>query len=817
MICLCRETLKYKTNEDVSAVICMYDEDNKKLRIPSLYLLKSAEYFKLFSQYVNLKIALDKDKKPIILCNSNVQYFRCTSIYNSVLQVASSGKLNDAFLKKLVASFNNVIKNEEIAEYLAKALVFDVEESSKLDLRDIATFGMNVLDNDCAEEIISAQRSNDIAINTHTLFQNECTDKFFLRLPTKSQLQDDEVDLYDLIPTRSEVCTPYANSKAYTSSYKDPSSGIPASMYPLIEGNPDNNGMQIQENEVDFYNTLDQWIRSNVKDEYGVDSLDVDDKDIVLDPTTSQYLEKLLQLMYSWHWSHNPNMPIYSPESQEDDGNTEASNFVFSVKAGEEFDTKIPAFYPLISFVRNAAIELGYKVWIDAVIQLGRWGTRKPTALYFKGYNYIFDLATNVRKPYIGSIKDYHLVQDSDGSMMTAKAVIVDNNLIVDNKYVLSKFKEQIKVLSIPVGIQFTEVYERDDGKKLILDNYCTILETVVALFRRRNGDSVDINPKGFTIDDDLTIHAPSVVESLSYSKIRADVRNNRNQLLRNPFNVSIDLMSVYLDLKNSAQNPDINLFEIIDNGIQCDDLEDNFEQNSFSSIDEFAEKYSSCIILNPDFAISLNVFKEIFPIIVKANSLYLASQKKDLETALNCYKEAMLEYDFNMFDVLGTKKSSFRAILGLSKAKDATGSLSLEKVPEEEPKEMSVEKEIEKAATVWKHSIFKEYSGEGDVYRVSLNDQFLGYFNIYQTEVKTSSGVKRKRNFIILADDFYEKYPDVRIEDGRLALKGILISVVRAMYAYIMDNEFDAKLEIKTFFENKEAMVEFMDRIKSV
>ena len=47
---------------------------------------------------------------------------------------------------------------------------------------------------------------------------------------------------------------------------------------------------------------------------------------------------------------------------------------------------------------------LGY---VDAIIQLARWGERKPTLLIVDGYALTFSLADNTTKAYVGSASDY--------------------------------------------------------------------------------------------------------------------------------------------------------------------------------------------------------------------------------------------------------------------------------------------------------------------------------------------------------------------------------------------------------------------------
>lgn len=119
-----------------------------------------------------------------------------------------------------------------------------------------------------------------------------------------------------------------------------------------------------------MYEALVKWMQGNIAEEYGKSALEADDKNIVLDLNSQGYLNTLLCAIYSWHWSHNPNVPFYDPENpDEDDDDAETSSkYSYRMKPGEEYTMRMNAYYPLQDFVRDASVALGYKVYAEAVI-----------------------------------------------------------------------------------------------------------------------------------------------------------------------------------------------------------------------------------------------------------------------------------------------------------------------------------------------------------------------------------------------------------------------------------------------------------------
>ncbi|MFQ9150770.1 MAG: hypothetical protein ACLR6B_03750 [Blautia sp.] len=140
----------------------------------------------------------------------------------------------------------------------------------------------------------------------------------------------------------------------YTQITDAPGSGVPSSMYPLVEGKASNNTLPIQENEQEMYDALVKWMQSNIVEEYGKSALDADDKNVVLDLNSQGYLNALMCAIYSWHWSHNPNVPFYDPEERKQMMTMMIAKlhlqYSYRLKPGEEFAMRMNAYYPLQNF-----------------------------------------------------------------------------------------------------------------------------------------------------------------------------------------------------------------------------------------------------------------------------------------------------------------------------------------------------------------------------------------------------------------------------------------------------------------------------------
>lgn len=751
------------------AVFGIYDPSVSNIK--ASMLLQSQELFSHFSTTTDLKVSLEDDY-PIIITEATSNLVDCTKVYEHIKGNLAKlgGTFTDEQKNMYIDKVESLVNNRDAAVVITEFTIADINSHKYLRLSAIAPFGISQLDPAVASTIMQHYATRDIAGSTKTLFQKTCTDKLFLRLPSQIEMEDEDLDFETLVPKREEVCNPYNNPIAYTSMYKKPGSGITPDMYPLIEGSMENNELPIQENEQEFYDTLLNWIKANIVAAFGDKALDTDVKNIILDSNTEQFLNAMLSVIYSWHWGHNPNVPSYMPEDKSDEfssSDSANSSYVFSLNPGEENELHIPAFIPLQDYVKQAAMELGYPVYAEAIVKLCRWGTRKPSALYFDGFPYIFDLGKNITKAYAGKISDYVLAEDENGMNMFLNCAIMCNAHIIDTKYTV-EHGYTYNSLPVPVGLGFTQIYthKNDPAKKLKMNVYVSMIDFVRNLFMQNNGNFKGLQnfkPKGFSVTEDGIILAPEQLPTLeSIGTLRARYHNERSTALANPFYKNEVLEDLCIDLKVNTQNDDVEIdhFSVIDNGIQTADLESMFKDNAFSNLNELAEKFASCIISSKESAIKINIFNILLPILLEVNKNVAGSDKMTLPEILNAYKDAMLKYNYSdesaFLATRNTGTKSFSEISGLAATVTADVKPMQSFTPEEPEKKVTTVEE-EYVRTQRKNLVVK--IGElQEVSKVVCGDSntVVGYVYLSREIING----KKKTKLILLDNEYLEKHP---------------------------------------------------------
>lgn len=822
----------------------------EKSNITNRYLLGTYKLFDFYNKLTPLQLSL-YNNKPVIIANGGktVNVTAAVTQIDNLLKNQDSEKskkaLDEQQLNKLYLFFERAVGSLERAKFVVNSIVEFL--CTDFPMERVDNFPANDIDKDYLDIILSSLQMRDVARKTSNLFQEKCTDKLSFKLPTRAQLLSDAVDYSELTPKRSEICNPYKFYAMYTSRYKSPGSGVPSSMYPLVEGKSSNNALPIQDNEVEMYDTIVQWMQSNIADEYGASALEADEKNVVIDLTTSEYLNELLATLYSWHWSHNPNVPFYDPEEvdeQSDDNSADTSSkYSFKLMPGEEYKDHVLAIYPLQDFVKAASLQLGYKIYAEAIIKLCRWGDRKPTALYFEGFPRIFDLGTNTIKAYYGSISDYHQSIDSEGCNLIAKQLIFDSTSIVDRK-AFSDRGYNYNSFPTCIGIVFAQVYthKKDPTKRICLEKYYSMLDIVTQLILAKKGVTTAFKPKGFFIDDDGVIHAPdSITDFTSVSKIHDKYIAEQSSLLANPYFCNDVLQDLFIELKSFDSGDEISHFAIINEGIQTADLDSAFDDNSFSSIEELAEKSRDFIITNRNSAINLSVFKDLLPILIKVNKVCIANEEtKNVSAILNAYRDAIAEYGYkneiaflantknhydNYCDLCAVKREAIlqksnyfsdgnvstdqqsalaapEAAANKEEKEDAetiaTGDNSeINKIAdylvapiknEEKASEMKIVQPMMQSH----RSVIKSDDGDGNIFKIRHGDYLMGYCTITE---KTVSDTK-KPEYILHSADYFTKNPDDTrtVQDDAVRFS----SVVKFMLLDLLAMEkSDAKIAI--------------------
>lgn len=605
---------------------------------------------------------INEIEAPVITCNET---YDVTDIYKLVsghLLEHNATTLGEELLASAAAGLSTALKIDVdlVKEILTAAELQYAYEHAEYDAN--FSVGVDRIDSDFFgttkrffDAINAKHDSMFISISNDdnkTLFQEKETDPLFIKLPDNQTLINaiESDTLVELMPKFGEVAIPFSkDSAAYTPFYKEPDSYIPESEYVLIEGDPRNNSLGIQENEQTFYKALDEWCQYCIKQSFGSNIKFDDNSKVILDQNSQKFLTELINTLYIWYWRHNKNVPasISVLETDDEDSNSNSdtvdSKYEYAVRAGEEGSTTyINALISLDEFLDRVSIELGYKVYLDAVIKLARWGTRKCTALVFENYPYTFELGTGSSEDNIGHISDYDLVTIGDDSKSKVIEFMFEStNPIVDKKYLLNNDYKQ-KLLAAPVGVAFVSTLRRhSDGKELKAPVYISMIDLVTEIYT--NNSFV-----GISVDENGKIHCTANVEKASditMGKVISYVKSHSGKDLIDPIAISESLQNVYISL--GVPGRDQNQFTILENVLSDTELQENIVLSKFNNQNKLMELFDTCQISSYDMAIEFNVANIILPIYLNVSKRVLSGEVKSFEDLLNVFAEEMLKQDY--------------------------------------------------------------------------------------------------------------------------------------------------------------------------
>lgn len=807
------------TTEDV--VLGIYDDGK---RVFSNQLIKIYKLFEHYNASVPLKLSL-RGNSPVIISTGG-RALEITKMHKQITDLIDKRGLK-IVVKNKQSLYNTVNQqlggnNLDLATFIIDALID--ERMVKLSLKDIDNFPVMDIDKNFASIILDELHNREVAKYTTNLFQKECTDKLSLALPSRALLANEDIEYGDLVPKRSEICDPYTIPAMYTTDYKAPGSGVPASMYPLVEGKASNNTLPIQDNEREMYDKLVKWMQGNVVAEYGKSALDTEDKNVVLDINTQEYLNTLMCAIYSWHWSHNPNVPFYDPEEKstgDDDDSDTSSKYSYHIKPGEEFNMRINAYFPLQNFVKDAAITLGYKVYAEAIVKLCRWGSRKPSALYFDGYPKIFELGTNRVRSYLGNISDYKQAIDSDGCNLIAKKIIYDNTRITSTDYTVAN-GYKYNTFPTSIGVVFAQIYtnKNDPSRKIQLESYYSMLDIVILLMMNEKGIPTEFKPKGFSVDKDGKIHAPELLkDSVTMDELVAKYNSEKGSLMADPFYKNKVLQDLAINLKcESTTGIAMTHFSIISDSIQAD-FNNDYKDNEFHSKEELADKMASWIIQSAETATTLMIAKKLLPIVIDVNNECINGKTtKDVETILNAYRNAIIKHGYkNEADFLENVKNDAVSYCDIcmtevEKHKESQELKECHAFSEEPPKEDNKQMQNDVVTPIkvspktdeqFRRSIIKSADyAKGVIMRINhdQSNEVIGFCSVSDTYVNGT----RNRELILHKPDHFDT---CKADKRPISAATTRMSTV---YRYILQDLLtieDSNARVAIFFDSKECL----------
>lgn len=355
---------------------------------------------------------------------------------------------------------------------------------------------------------------------------------------------EDTLELPDLIPGYESLnpqinfgnipvkrLFPYIDSVAYEDALRMMGNPIPVT---YIIGNPQNNMLGIQPNEMRYYEALKNliiegiMIENNVVTRDEVEALMAQGKRSKI---VDQYLADLAADAFAVNWTHT-GMVLNTIESEvtDDDDDDSQGNVEIGVaypgyyrvdfKDGELITTMLVetcrkkftegSFIEGITRIRHYCNNQIFNsfAWAEALIRLLRWGDRKPSCLCIKSFDNskpeYLDLNTMTLTPFAGNVEDLVPVYIDQDNNITQRIYGVatispegfSNPSLIKDTFEVSLDKDK----PIPVGIMLRTDYVSQNIFKIDVVDIETFITMVSAGAIRLKGVSFDKETNTFSV-----------------------------------------------------------------------------------------------------------------------------------------------------------------------------------------------------------------------------------------------------------------------------------------------------------------------------
>lgn len=834
--------------------------DNKPINFHAFTLATNANIRSALGSYFDFKIAKMNDyKNPVITiepASIAVGANECTKLYTLLLQAYNKGGVLDKILEQnskenfaktielAKVSIYNLYKGNvsmEDSEFLSECIFGFYKYTKYTTLNDFEILPNNLIDKDYfveTQNFINSFKKVTIIGNNITLKQNTYNDEFFINIPSYPALTNDDLaDVSDLIPNLlEEVCRPYTENVAYTPNYRQ----VRNTPIKLIEGQKSNNGCLIFEYNERYYKSLLAQVKENIKAYYedaGKSSQILDQngnvKDsAVIDPYTQDYLLELCKQLYSLHWGHNKAVPILGAVKEDSSDNSDSyvtaeSKYTFSQDAtmGDNF---INALVLLENYLKKVSVSCGYKVYVEAVLQLSRWGLDKPTALLFDNYDKVFILGTSVVKNKDANLEDCVVLPHNGCTSYVSGLIRLDKTMVDKGMSNIEAIAPYLSAeITIPVGVCVTTDYVAKDlaqQSDIPEDSIIKSVQYFSAIDFVRNvvkDTSFTKNIDGVSYDSGLIKLALEDITFTTITQVLDELHNNSTLTSYNPFFRSEDLVNIYMDINAKMDNEiPSSVLTILNSKFASPNLSTDFRTISFSTKEELLEKKQNYQIVGSiQNAIDVCVLKEVLPIFFKANKITSGAVDADF---LNVYKQIMDEgfstetafyqiehkcvYHENAVNLNDDKSVNKMNTFGTVKEEPQQ---TLEKQQDAEPVKNETVEEV-------KHSEVISVSNDISLYKpitlqnaenprfIAINkDKLIG---VVFTRKETNGSVTYT---VMTSEEFNEMFPGKRLTSA-LPVKTITtIFLNQCMHLSEIN-----RVKKKVFFHNKDAYLLFANTV---
>lgn len=286
-----------------------------------------------------------------------------------------------------------------------------------------------------------------------------------------------------------------------------------------VAGSPSNNQLEIQSNELDFYNEFSNLFDSFVRGVEKWHGVQINPSDIEdCKKKAPKETVRLLEYLKSWvdaaavvNWTHTGRVVVpgdviyqynlfdfipfesYAEElrrsldvSDDDDyssnGDEAVSDDVVLLKAETSSDENVAQYLYMANFSnlidQYIRSENSFYAYAEAIVKLFRWGEMKPTKLKLQSRNSYFNLSTCLEDTFSGCIDDYSkVVFDEAGH--TRRLYKFIGNINTQSKPVDPDFfiENDLQQRSVPLGLLLFEQLKETGGLNFIFVDYLTFIE----------------------------------------------------------------------------------------------------------------------------------------------------------------------------------------------------------------------------------------------------------------------------------------------------------------------------------------------------
>lgn len=628
-----------------------------------------------------------------------------------------------------------------------------------------------------------------------TLFQNECTDDLFIEIPDRNLLLLDETIKYStIIPGRSSVCNPYSDVNAYSPKYANT---VAKYLIPMIEGNSANNTLAIQENEQKYYDALCKWVEFNIKEDFG-EGADGN----VIDELSRSYLTELADRLYAWHWQHNKNIPVNFADEEDDSDSDDGfdsesdsgatSRYGYQYEEGEEFRIN-NGLLVLEQFLEDASSKLGYKVYVEAVIKLARWGTRKCTALVFDGLDVMFNLGDNTIKRNLGNISDY-TVKVTDGKQHNMKGVITFRSKVADKSFGIEEF-------TVPVGLIVNTVMTKGE-ESIKIPQYVPFNDAV------RMVKDGELSIAGVDYVDGKIVANCEIQHVLTIRDLIDDYSGDADSFLQNPFYRDKELVDLCLKFGTGKNVQNQNLIAMMNDAI-CDPmLQQEFTTFALSDMSDLKAKMLNGSINSVSDALIVNLASILMPVLLKAEKMWVESDKS-VQSLFDIWSSVVGDgIDLNSFWRTASVEEEKQPEPEQEVKKESLGS---------EVQNMSTFENVQSAtASATPAQPTQEAGGillrsikPGAVF-TKLTDFTGERIGGYTKEICEENG-KSVKKYIFVDNEYLNSVPVEQVGDGSVSILKVFPVLIQDLYAVSAGRPG----AIKAYFVNNNSIIKYRDSIK--